>query len=63
MPSSNLVNPVVQISDEWREWLEDELERLAVDELEALARLLGAELSRAGSTALMLVRRIDDTET
>ena len=39
--------------EEWLEWLAAELELL---DLEELARLLGAELLREGSTARMLVR-------
>ena len=31
---------MVQIDDEWREWIEAELARLDLDELEGLARLL-----------------------
>ena len=42
-------DPVVQIDDEWREWIEDELERLAVDELEELARLLCLVKERPGA--------------
>ena len=55
-------DPMVRFSDEWRAWLEDELERLAIAELEQLARLVWAELLREDTTARMLVRCIDDTD-
>ena len=54
---------MVRFSDEWREWIEAELARLDLDELEELARRLGAVLLREKPPARMLVRRSDDTET
>ena len=54
---------MVRFSDEWREWIEDELEQLDLDELEELAWLLGAGLLHEDTPARMLVRRSDDPET
>ncbi len=53
---------MVRISDQWAAWLEAELERLDLDELEELARLLGAELLHEDPPVLMLVPRIDDAD-